>query len=368
MKLALQRILCFQGPTATYEPTVYEPSTERHSMYIDPEYRPSTLPAEIVLFCDADASLFKAIVKHHSLEVDGMIAEELGYLNLHHRRRTDCGLIVNYLQFDFFSHSEGRFYRITRFDTLEDAARFLLSEPYHQRGAVLVSGSESSSGNTDNSVTGAENLAKALIRTTLGFSCVAILFNGISKLHQQGTDYGERTDKLMDFAENGIVEKGSVTRIEGSTRAMLNAKRGSRPKQNAWWCPSPVEQLQSLMSYFHLRLPQHDAVDEIYLTSAPTRTRNLSKVLTARFYCYDEKEGGSPITAMDNLKISIAGNMVVEGHIVDAPGLAIEPGKLCQSNVLILLEKAVAADSRDQFVVRRMDGASVGVGMIVSCS
>lgn len=361
----MQLVRGFRKPTSTFARIA-----KRRSMvpsFIDPECEPSSLAADIILFCDEDASLFKAIVKHHSLEVDAMIAEELGYLNLHHRRRTDSGLVVNYLEFVFFSRAEGRIYRITRFDTLEDAARFLLSEPYNQRGAIVVRPASDCSSTVDGVDEIEVETAKHLVRTTLGFGCAAVLFNEASTIFSQDTT-SDKADKAMDFSENGIVDRSMITRIQCSTKSMLSAKRGGCPKSKAWWCPSPVEQLQSLLSFFHSRLPQHNSSDGMYYSCEPMRTRHLSKVLTARFYCFDEKEGGSRITAMDDLKISIAGNMVVEGHVMDSPGLAIEPGKLCQSNVLVMLDKPVAADSRDQFVVRRMDGASVGVGMIVSCS
>lgn len=339
--------------------------------YIDQDHRLANLPAEIILFCDDDAILFKAIVKHHSLELDRKIAEDLDYINLHHRRRTETGLTVNYSEFQFYSLDEDRSYRITRFDTIEDAARFLFSEPYKERGAVLVcpfSRELKSPLDNGESVAQTVSTAKALIRTSLGFSCVAVLFNDASKLKAHDTEYKEWADTVVDFTGNGFIEKGLVTRIEGSTKAMLDAKLGSRPKQNAWWCPSPGEQLQSLLAFCHWKLPLHSTIDEGYFDTMSVAPGHRSQILTARFYCFHEKEGGSRITATDTFIISIAGKTVSEGHIMDSPGKGIEPGKLCQGNVLVWLTKAVPVESRDQFVVRTMNGASVGVGLIVSCS
>jgi hypothetical protein len=222
--------------------------------------------------------------------------------------------------------------------------------------------------NTGESVAQTVNTAKALIRNTLGFGCVAVLFNDASKARQQDIGYEIWADAVMNFTGNGIVEKGMVTRIEGSTKAMLDSKQGSCPKPKAWWCPSPGEQLQSLLTFFHWKLPMEKSSDENYVNGMSIIPDRQSQVLTARFYCFHEKEGGSRISATDNFIISIAGRAVAEGHIMDSPGTAIQPGKLCQGNVLVWLTKAVNVEPRDQFIARRTDGASVGVGLIVSCS
>lgn len=209
---------------------------------------------------------------------------------------------------------------------------------------------------------------KALIRSTLGFSCAAVLFDELSKERSQDTEYGTWTDEVTDFTGCGIIEKGMVTRIEGSTKAMLDAKKGFRPSQKAWWCPSPLEQLQSMLTFFNWKLPTYTSDDKDYADGFSMKSEHMSQILTARFYCFHEKEGGSQITATDNFNISIAGRTVGEGHILSTPGSAIEPGELCQDNVLLWLDKAVVVDSRDHFIVRTKDGASIGVGMVVSCS
>lgn len=327
-------------------------------------------PVDIILFCDTDASLFKAIVRHYSPEVDGQIAHELGYLNFHHRARTRIGLSVNYFQFEFLHSANGRLYRITRFDSLEDASKFLLSEPCQERGAVIVCSSTQGGHYYDNPCSpelGMIIRAKALVRKTLGFGCAALLFDdaripGACETESEG---GEWISHLMDFAENGILEKSLVKKIDGVSGTMLDSLRGCQPKQKACW---PAERLHSLLNFFHTKLAEHDETNEDYLRVGSSDHEHQSQILTARFYCFDVKEGGSPIAATDNLRISIAGRTLTEGHIVDSPGLAIEPGKLCQDNVLIWLRKAVAVESRDQFVVRRMDGTSVGLGVIVSCN
>lgn len=326
----------------------------------------SRLPADIILFCDADASLFKAIVRHYSLEVDAQIAEELGFLNLYHRRRIRIGLTVNYFQFEFFSSAEGRLYRVTRFDSLEDASKFLLSEPCEERGAVIVCPSSRKSSRCASireDEDGSVSRAKALVRKTLGFGCVALLFNDASR--SGGPDTETKVGQLMDFSENGI---GLIRRIDGVGKALSEPRQGCRVKQSAWWRPSPAAQLHAMLEFFHSTLPQYHERDVDYHRGDALKHGHLSQILTARFYCFNVKEGGSPIAATDKFRISIAGSTVAEGHIVDAPGVAIEPGKLCHDNVLIWLRKAVPVESREQFVVRRMDGASVGVGMIVSCS
>lgn len=344
-------------------------------MDIIPEHRLSDRPADIILFCDTDASLFKAIVRHYSPEVDGQIAEELGYINLHHRRRTGIGLTVNYLQFEYFSPIDGRLYRITRFDSLEDASKFLLSEPCNDRGAIIVCPSSrhsSCSARLREVEAGMVSRAKALVRKTLGFGCVALMFNDTLKSGGHATECREWITDLMNFSENGIVERGLIKRIDGLSKAILASKQEHRRERNAWWRPSPAEhlakQLHSTLNFFHSKLPQYSGTDEEYFDGKYLKHEHQSQILTARFYCFDVKEGGSPMSATDNFRIAIAGSTVAECHIVDSPGVAIQPGKLVQDNVLIWLKTAVAVESRDQFVVRRMDGANVGVGVVVSCN